>query len=188
MDFRLDNPPHHSNASGVMLASAPILVALCAALVCLLARGSVRRQQRLSIAGGVVLLLVSSATLLAVVQSGPLHTAVGDWRAPTGIDMRIDSLSAIVIFVASLIGLAALLWASQDSKTCWQPKNYHALHHFLMFGVVGALCTADLFNLYVWFEVMLIASFALLTSHTDPDRRRAAVFYVVPSVLGSVGF
>jgi multicomponent Na+:H+ antiporter subunit D len=87
---------------------------------------------------------------------------MGQWSAPFGITLVADLLSAVMVVITAITGLAVAVYALSDIDAEMERLGYHALFQVLIAGVTGAFLTGDLFNLYVWFEVMLISSFGLL--------------------------
>ncbi len=114
------------------------------------------------------------------------HT--GGWAAPVGISFVADKLAVAMVVITAIISVVINLygWAQLDSALI--KKHYFALVHFLLMGVNGAFLTGDLFNLYVWFEVMLIASFVLMTIGGTKAQLEGGVKYLVINLVASVLF
>ena len=110
--------------------------------------------------------------------------ALGDWPAPFGIVLVADRLAAIMLTLAASLALVALLHAviTGIDRKGW---HFHALFQFQLMGLNGAFLTGDLFNLFVFFEVLLIASYGLLLHGQGPARLKAGVQYVVVNLIGS---
>ncbi len=167
---------------------APVLLpAMVAALIVLFARHEVERQRVISLLGALTLGAVAIA-LLSTASSGAIEVyEVGNWAAPFGIVLVLDRLSALMLLLTALLAIAVLLYAigsGWDSRG----KHFHALFHFLLMGVCGAFLTGDIFNLFVFFEVLLIASYGLMIHGGGKERLRAGVQYVVYNLLGSTLF
>ncbi|MFO0334172.1 MAG: monovalent cation/H+ antiporter subunit D [Pseudomonadota bacterium] len=165
----------------------PVLLPLLfGTLLVLLSRASLAVQRTV---GGLAMLVhlgVASA-LVALAEAGPpLAYAVGDWAAPFGIFLVIDRLSAWMLLVTALVALPAWAYAcaGEDRGGPW----FHALFQFQLLGIHGAFATGDLFNLFVFFEILLIASYALLLHGANAARARAAVHVVVLNLVGSALF
>lgn len=162
-----------------------ILPALTAALLLLLGRQPA--LSRLLSGLATVVLLVVSILLVKEAQTGALQTyALGDWVAPFGIILVLDRLSALLVLLTALVALAALFYAMQGWDT--RGKFFHALFQFQLMGINGAFLTGDLFNLFVFFEVLLIASYCLLMYGFGEKRLRASVHYVAINLTGSAVF
>ena len=125
--------------------------------------------------------------LLSLAQQGPVQVyALGNWPAPFGIQLLLDRLSALLLLAVSVLACAALLYAIRgDDK---RGLNFHALFQFQLAGLNGAFLTGDLFNLFVFFEILLIASYALLLHGLEATRVRAGLHYVLLNLTGSALF
>ena len=110
----------------------------------------------------------------------------GDWPAPFGIVLILDRLSALMLALTALLGLACLLYASRGIDR--RGAHFHALFQFQLAGLNGAFLTGDLFNLFVFFEILLIASYALLLHGGGRARSRAGLHYVIINLVGSALF
>jgi len=116
----------------------------------------------------------------------PMVYRLGDWPAPYGIVLVVDRLSALMLALNSSVALAVLLYATGG----WDAhgRNFHPLFQFQLMGLSGAFVTGDLFNLFVFFEVLLIASYALLLHGQGAQRFRAGVHYVILNLAASALF
>lgn len=134
---------------------------------------------------GVLSLLLLSGFLLYTAASGEYQVyALGDWPAPFGIVLVLDRLSALLLFLTALVALGSLVYAlvcAIDS----QGSHFHPLFQLQLLGLNGAFLTGDLFNLFVFFEILLIASYGLLLHGGGPGRARAALHYVIINLVGS---
>ena len=110
---------------------------------------------------------------------------IGSWPAPFGITLVADLFSALMVVMVGIIGVAVTgsSFAGVDPRR--EAFGYHALIHVLLMGVSGAFLTGDIFNLYVWFEVMLIGSFVLMSLHRTRAQLHAAFTYVGLNLLAS---
>jgi multicomponent K+:H+ antiporter subunit D len=162
-----------------------ILPALTAAL--LLFFGGQRNLSRLVSFVSTALLLAVCISLFLDAESGAFQTyALSDWVAPFGIVLVLDRLSGLLILLTAVVALAALFYAMQGWDT--RGKYFHALFQFQLMGINGAFLTGDLFNLFVFFEVLLIASYCLLMYGFGERRLRASVHYVAINLTGSAVF
>jgi multicomponent K+:H+ antiporter subunit D len=170
------------------LVIAPVLVALCAGFALLFARVGGLKWQRL-VNFAVMGLLLIAAIAMVVVSSTGVHQvyAAGNWVAPFGIVLVLDRLSALMVLLTVLLGIGAL-WHSVVSGLDEQGPHFHPLFQFLLFGLFGAFLTGDLFNLFVFFEVMLLASYGLLLHGGGRQRTKAGFHYVVLNLIGSTLF
>ncbi|TVR11176.1 MAG: Na+/H+ antiporter subunit D [Planctomycetota bacterium] len=169
------------------MIAMPLVAAVVTAIICLLVRRSPTTQRRVSILGGIVQLAVC-IDLLVASMSGIQVLHVGNWTAPVGIALVVDPLSAALITLTALMGVSVLWFARHEVDDVDKRQGFHPLVHMLIFGVYGAFMTSDFFNLYVWFEVLLIASFALLVLGGGAKQTEAAVKYMALNLIGSMFF
>ncbi|WP_233565797.1 Na+/H+ antiporter subunit D [Cellulomonas sp. PhB143] len=153
------------------------------------------RAQRVITVVTLSLMVAAAVGLLVGADGDPLVVNVGDWSAPVGIDLVADRLSALMLVVSSVMLLLVLLYslgqgvsddAADDEAT--PVSIYHPTYLVLAAGVSNAFLSGDLFNLYVGFEVLLAASYVLLTLGGTGERIRAGAIYVVVALLSSVVF
>ena len=134
------------------------------------------------------LLLAISFWLLFESSSGAVQSyALGAWPAPFGIVLVLDRLAAVMVALTCVTALAVVLYAIGSG---WdrRGRHFHALLQFQLMGILGAFLTGDLFNLFVFFEVLLIASYGLVTHGAGKRRLKAGLQYVVYNLLGSTLF
>ncbi len=169
------------------LLLVPILLPLiCAALLMTASRNTATGVRLLSVAS-VVLLLCCAVYLVWLAASGQvLVYALGNWSAPYGIALVLDRLSALMLLVTAVLGVFVTLYAVRGDDQ--RGGYFHALLQFQLAGINGAFLTGDLFNLFVFFEILLIASYALLLHGLGVARIRAALHYVILNLIGSALF
>jgi multicomponent Na+:H+ antiporter subunit D len=170
-----------------VLLAAPIVVPLASAALGLVVRAP-RAHAAVSMAGAVALLGCALLLTARVLEEGVIATQLGGWPAPFGITIVADLLSALMVLVAAIIGLAVFVYSTASVDPARKAHGYYPLLHVLLMGVGGAFLAGDLFNLYVWFEVMLIASFVLLSLGGERAQLEGAVKYVTLNLLSSVLF
>lgn len=169
----------------------PILPIAIPALAAPLALLVMRRRRGLAIgiAFASCLAMLGAAIMVMVqVSSGTILTyAVGEWPAPFGIVLVADRLTAMMLVLAATLALIVLLHAvvTRADRKGW---HFHPLFQFQMMGLNGAFLTGDLFNLFVFFEVLLIASYGLMLHGQGSARLKAGVQYVVVNLVGSSVF
>ncbi len=166
----------------------PILIPLASATAMLLALRSGPAQRWIGVAGTTMLLAASVALLVVVQEEGIRVTTMGGWPAPFGITFVADHLSAIMVVITAIMGVAVAIYSLADVEPARERFGYYPLLHVLLMGVNGAFLTGDIFNLYVWFEVMLMASFVLLTLGGGREQLRGAIKYVTLNLLSSAFF
>jgi multicomponent K+:H+ antiporter subunit D len=171
---------------------APLLVAPIAlpfaagAGLLLLERRSVAAVPALSLAAVVALLGINLYLLMQAASGEVQAYLLGNWRAPFGIALALDRLSALMLVLTAVIALCALLYARGGDERLG--AHFHPLFQIQLMGLNGAFLTADLFNLFVFFEVLLAASYGLLLHGAGAARLRAALHYVAFNLAGSVLF
>ncbi|WP_130177759.1 Na+/H+ antiporter subunit D [Cryobacterium sp. SO1] len=172
----------------------PLVVAiplLGAALAIALGRRS-RYQVAVSVLTLVSVVVISSILLVLVDQNGPAVVNVGGWQPPFGIVLVVDRLSAIMLLVSALMLLGVLLFAVGqgivDSNRETPVSIFHPTYLVLSAGLFNAFIAGDLFNMYVGFEMLLSASYVLLTLGGTGARIRAGVTYIVVSLISSILF
>jgi multicomponent Na+:H+ antiporter subunit D len=178
----------------MMNVLVPIVVAiplLGAALTLALGRRS-RYQVAVSVLSLIAVVVISAVLLVEVDRNGPAVVHVGDWQAPWGIVLVVDRLSAIMLIISALMLLGVLLFAIGqgivDSNRETPVSIFHPTYLVLSAGLFNAFIAGDLFNMYVGFEMLLSASYVLLTLGGTGARIRAGVTYIVVSLVSSILF
>jgi multicomponent Na+:H+ antiporter subunit D len=166
----------------------PILIPLLTAIVTLASHRCSRSQRWLNLSGTAALLAAACSLLRRVWQHGIQTVQMGNWPAPYGITLISDLFSALMVTLTGIIGLAVALYALADIDPAHERFGYYPLSQFLLMGVCGAFLTGDLFNLYVWFEVMLMASFVLLTLGGERSQMEGAIKYVTLNLISTTLF
>ncbi len=165
-----------------------VLIPFATALVCVLVWKNVCVQRWAGVIG-MAALVANSGVLLARVSSDGIQVVqLGNWPAPFGISLVADLLAAIMVLISAIIGLATAVYSLADIDRQRERYGYYAFLHFMMMGICGAFLTGDLFNLFVWFEVMLIASFVLMTLGGERAQMEGSVKYVILNLVSSALF
>ncbi len=165
----------------------PTLIPAFTAVVLLLgARLELATQRSISVLSTLALIGVSFALVWQAASGDYVAYELGNWPAPFGIVLVLDRLSALMVLLTALVGLPALLYAVHGWDT--KGKNFHALFQFQLMGLNGAFLTGDIFNLFVFFEILLIASYGLILHGGGERRVRAGMHYVVFNLTGSAFF
>lgn len=165
----------------------PVLLPLFTGALILLLERRGRGVQRALSGVGMVALLVVVWLLLSRVSAGDVPVyLLGDWPARLGIALVADRLAVLMLVASNLLAAACLLYASAG----WDRRapHFHALFQFQLMGLNGAFLTGDVFNLFVFFEVMLIASYGLMLSGGRDERVRAGLHYVTFNIAASTLF
>lgn len=175
------------------LIIAPILIPFFAGAL-MLVYDERQRRAKLTISLIAVVATLLAAVELLVRSKGSELTGnndigfylLGDWAAPYGIVLVVDRLSAMMLVLTGLLALPALLYASAGWHR--QGQHFHSMFQFLLMGVNGAFLTGDLFNLFVFFEVLLAASYGLLLHGGGQLRVRGGLHYIAINLTGSLLF
>jgi len=170
------------------LLVSPVIVPLIAAAASFLFMGQRRLQRILSTAASGVLLVLAVALLAQVSANGIQVMQAGGWPAPFGVSFVADHLSAIMVVISALMAAATAVYALADIDPAREALGYHPLFQVLVAGINGAFLTGDLFNMYVWFEVMLISSFVLLTLGNRRSQLEGGLKYVAVNLVSSLLF
>lgn len=174
------------------LVAIPVMVPLIGAGITLALGRRSKLQAIISVATIVTLAVVSGILTYIVYQHGTQVINIGGWSAPAGISLVADPLAVLMLVVSSLVILAVLLYSLAqglaDGNDGAPIAIFHPTYLVLTAGVSNAFLAGDLFNLYVGFEILLAASFVLLTLGGTAERMRAGSIYVVVSVLSSILF
>lgn len=145
-------------------------------------------QRFIAVVGTGSLLVTSLWLLSSVNEHGILVMQMGNWEAPFGISLVADLFATIMVILTGIIGFSVALYSLATTSRGHEAFGYFPLMHLLLAGVAGAFLTGDIFNLYVWFEVMLVASFALLILGSEKAQMEGAIKYVTLNLLSSVIF
>ena len=168
--------------------AAPIILPFVAAALSLLGRDRARLQSGLAMLAAAMHLALGAFLLYRTHVGGITVLHVGGWPAPFGIALVTDHLSALMLIITGVVYVAVTVYSRVDIDATAIWRGYYPLLHILVGGISGAFLTSDLFNLYVWFEVMLMASFALLVLGRTREQLSGGVKYVVINLLSTLLF
>ena len=165
---------------------APILLPLLSAVAMILLSGRRALIRTLSFLSATALLAIS-IYLFIQARDGEIHLyALGNWLPPFGVMLVLDRLSALMLLVTAVLAFFSIGYAVRGMDA--PGDKLHAMLQFLLVGVNGAFLTGDLFNLFVFFEVLLISSYGLLLHGRGAERARSGLHYVVINLCGSALF
>jgi multicomponent Na+:H+ antiporter subunit D len=171
-----------------LVVALPILIPLGTGTVCILCWGRVGLQRIVGVVSGVVNLAVALGLLWHVRSEGILVSMMGNWPPPFGIALVADLLSTIMVVLSATMGLTVLLYSFGDIDRSREQWGYYPVFHLLLMGINGSFLTGDLFNLFVFFEVMLLASYVLLSLGGEPGQLQESFKYLVLNLLASTVF
>ena len=169
-----------------MMIAAPILVPMITAVLLLfIRRKSVLWQQIAGIAGAVAMLIFHVLLLLKARHEGIVVMHVGEWKAPAGIPLVIDQFSGIMLVISGIVAVCVSVYSVHRIDVQRHSFRYYFFFHTLLLGVNGAFITGDIFNLFVWFEVMLMSSFALIALGNEKQQLENSMKYIIINLVSS---
>lgn len=174
------------------LLPLPVVLPLAGAALCLLLTGRERLQRTVSVSALAAALAVACVLLWTVHRDGMQAVVLGGWPAHLGIALVVDGLSALMLLVSCIVTLVVLIFAIGQGLAGGEDTTpvsvFHPTYLVLAAGVSNAFLAGDLFNLFVGFEMLLVASYALLTVGGTLSRVRSGMTYVIFSLLSSLIF
>lgn len=170
------------------LVILPLLIPLFVGVILLFFRTNIRLQRAISTVSFSV--MVGSATYLVyeVSVQGIQTLHLGGWKPPFGIVLVADMLASLLVLTASAVGLIVILFSFRGIGEEREKYYYYPLVQFLLLGVCGSFLTGDIFNLFVFFEVMLMASYALIVLGGTKVQVRETIKYVLVNIVSSTLF
>lgn len=163
----------------------PLLVPLTTAVVLLIAPARPLVQRGIAFTGSIVQLICAIVLCREAILHGHVVTQLSGWPAPFGITLVADILAGLLVVAVGVVAVAVTATAFAGVDPRREAYGYHPLFQILFMGVSGAFVTGDLLNLYVWFEVMLVASFVLMALHRTNAQIAGALKYVGINLLAS---
>ncbi|MET0303964.1 MAG: proton-conducting transporter membrane subunit, partial [Microbacteriaceae bacterium] len=176
----------------IALVPSVVLLPLLGAALALILGKSPRAQRLVTVAVLAAVVVVSAVLLYVVDTNGALVMEVGGWAAPFGIALVVDRLAALLLLISAIVLLAVLIFSVGQGLADGHDETpvsiYYPTYLILGTGVFNAFIAGDLFNLYVGFEILLVASYVLITLGGTEARIRAGTTYIVVSLVSSILF
>jgi len=166
----------------------PVIVPLLTAALMLLVYRRGATQRTLGVASALIQFALAGVLLYVVATRGIQVSHLGGWPARFGITFVADLLSALMVMLSGTIALAAAVYSTWNIDRERRAYGFYPLMQALLMGANGAFLTGDFFNLYVWFEVLLIASFVLLVLGNERPQMEGALKYVTLNLISSMLF
>ncbi|WP_286761287.1 proton-conducting transporter membrane subunit [Salegentibacter sp. UBA1130] len=166
----------------------PLLLQMLLAIILMFFWRKINAQRIISMFGSLVHLAVSITVFAYIWNNGTQTVQAGSWEAPFGITFIADTFSATMVLLTSIAGLAVSIFSSGSVIGDRLRFGYFPIFHFLLLGLTGAFLTGDIFNLYVWFEIIIISSFVLITIGGEKAQLEGAVKYFTLNFLASMIF
>ena len=163
----------------------PIVIPLLTGIFLIFIRRFIKLQKWLSISVMIANAGVSLYILNRVLSEGIFRLDLGGWSPPFGILLVADSFSMLLVLTTSIVTIVCLLFSFSSIEKAYGDKFFYSFVHFLVAGVNGSFLTGDLFNLYVFFEVMLLASYVLIALGGEKRQLRESIKYVAINILSS---
>lgn len=167
---------------------APVFIHLFTAILQLIAWRKTVTQRFLSVGGAFIGLLIAIRLFAKVYTEGSLSMHASNWEAPFSIVFVADLLAVSMVLLTAIAGFAVSIFSSVGIARQRMLYGYFPIFHFLLMGLNGAFLTGDIFNLYVWFEVIIISSFVLMTLGGRKAQLEGAVKYMAMNILASTFF
>ncbi len=171
-----------------MIVALPIISPFLFGIVLLMLWKKSVYHKYINLISSATSLIISVLLFIKVNSSGIQSLNVGSWAAPFGITLVADLFSSIMILITAIIGSATAVYAIGIIDSDRVKFGYYPFLQILLMGINGAFLSGDIFNLYVWFEVMLISSFVLLALGGERDQIEGAIKYVTLNLLSSALF
>jgi multicomponent Na+:H+ antiporter subunit D len=166
----------------------PVMLPLLTGIILIFFAKRIKLQKTISLVSVLIGIGISAAVVANVNKLGTLSLEVGSWRAPFGIIIVADMLSSLLVLTTTIIGALVLLYSFQSIGTEREKFYFYPIFQLLLVGVNGAFLTGDIFNLFVFFEVMLMASYVLLVLGGTKVQLRESLKYIIVNVLSSAIF
>lgn len=166
----------------------PLIVHLFFSIVLMFFWNKVKIQKIVTVLGNFVALGIAVAVFIFTWQNGTHVVNAGNWEAPFGIVFVGDMLSATLILLTAIAGLSVSIFSVISIINARLRFGFFSVYHFLLLGLNGAFLTGDMFNLYVWFEIIIISSFVLISIGGEKNQLEGAVKYFTLNFFGSLIF
>ncbi|MCC5923743.1 MAG: Na+/H+ antiporter subunit D [Crocinitomicaceae bacterium] len=166
----------------------PLIFQAIVSIVLLFLWQNVKAQRMVSIIGSAIGLSISVVLFNQVWQKGTIAIQMGNWEAPFGITLVADTFAVTMVVLAHIVAMAVSLFSTKGIVASRVKFGYFPIMHLMIMGLSGAFLTGDIFNLYVWFEVIIISSFVLLTIGGKKAQIEGAVKYFTLNMLASIIF
>lgn len=166
----------------------PIIFNLFISIVLMFFWRNINFQKLASVVGNVISVIIAVAVFSYVYKNGTQVVQAGNWEAPFGIVFVGDMLAATLVLLTAISGLAVSIFSSISVINARLRFGYFSVFHFLLLGLNGAFLTGDIFNLYVWFEIIIISSFVLISIGGEKNQLEGAVKYFALNFFASMIF
>ncbi|MFE8702384.1 Na+/H+ antiporter subunit D [Cytobacillus sp. FJAT-54145] len=169
----------------INLLMLPLLIPLLTGIILIFMKDNILLQRWFSALSSVATIIVSILLVQTVRTEGIQSLDLGSWEAPFGITLVSDMLSALLVLTTSIVAFACLLYSFRSIGEGREKFYYYSVFNFLIVGINGAFTTGDIFNLFVFFEVMLMSSYVLLVLGGTRGQLRESIKYILVNVISS---
>ncbi|MEE2771751.1 MAG: proton-conducting transporter membrane subunit [Bacteroidota bacterium] len=166
----------------------PLFLQIAISIILMFGWNNIRFQKIFSVIGSTLAVALAGVVFYFTWTDGTHTVQAGDWPAPFGITFVADTFAATLVVLTSLAGLAVSIFSAASVLKARLKFGYFPIFHFLLLGLNGAFLTGDIFNLYVWFEIIIISSFVLITIGGEKAQLEGAVKYFTLNILASIIF
>lgn len=170
------------------LPMLPVLIPMLTGIIMMFTRKKVMLHRWLSMVSSLLMLVASLGLFLRIRESGMLVFCAGGWSAPFGIVFAMDLFSAIMVILSAVLSFTGLLFSFRTIDRECESHDYYLLWQFLMMGINGTFITGDIFNMFVFFEIMLMASYVILVIGSSKEQLRETFKYLLINILSSTVF
>ncbi|WP_336076814.1 Na+/H+ antiporter subunit D [Paenibacillus sp. 203] len=170
------------------LLALPILIPLCTAVILIFLKEKILLQRFISTVSAILNIMIALVLIYRVHSEGIQTLQMGGWVPPYGIVFVGDMFAALLVLTASVVSLGILLYSFRSIGAERERFYYYTFFHFLLVGVYGSFLTGDMFNLFVFFEVMLISSYALISLGGTKLQLRETSKYLLINIVSSTLF
>jgi multicomponent Na+:H+ antiporter subunit D len=170
------------------LVIAPVIVPILFGALLLMMRQKTDWQGRLALVGMAISVCTTFALLGRVLESGPVTMTMGRWLPPFGISFSVDITGALLAFSGAVVALCGGIYAHVAASSLERRYGFYPFYMLMMAGVSGAFLTGDIFNLYVWFEVLLISSFGLIVLGSEKQQLDGTMKYAFLNLVATTMF
>ncbi|TXC91248.1 Na+/H+ antiporter subunit D [Metabacillus litoralis] len=166
----------------------PIVIPFLAGIILIFFNKNIKAQKLISAFASLLAIVVSGIIVHTVHVNGIQSLAIGNWEAPYGIVLVADMYASLLVLTTSIIGFTALLFAFSSITPDREKFYFYPVVQFLLLGVTGAFLTGDIFNLFVFFEVMLMSSYMLIVLGSSKIQLRESIKYILVNIISSALF
>ncbi|MBZ5752322.1 Na+/H+ antiporter subunit D [Metabacillus rhizolycopersici] len=166
----------------------PILIPLLTGAILIFLKNRIMAQRVVATLSAITTLIVSFLMVHKVRNDGIQSLNISSWDAPFGITLVSDMFSAILVFTTSIVALVCLVYSFKSIGVEREKYYYYPVLNFLIVGINGAFTTGDIFNLFVFFEVMLMSSYVLLVLGGTKIQLRESIKYLLVNIISSALF